>query len=407
MTLNFVEENFIIGQKNPDIKPTFTFYKKGFRIGGKATPDWREVTLSGVGALTLTNALANSLLSLKLFGGTEQNGTPTPDNPMDIVCNNGVVKVSKNLFDPNQQFAKGYIDDNGNLVDFEGLKTTVNYIPVLPNTDYTVSFTALKTVPSNFNISTWTSNGTIIDRPVRATITATGQKIYTFTTTATTAKIKVTIWSDPNVITNFQIEQGSTATPYMPYGQIYVDGTTETVEIDTTGDTATAENLFTVGDYQDVQSVIDGGVTRNVGIKVLNGTEEVTKTTSPSAPLGYYFGVVTNTPHIQSAVSGYCTNFTITINEARGLSDNTFALGSNARMWFSTSKFTEASDFQQWLADQYANGTPVIIVYPLATATIETVTGQPMNIQAGTNIVEITQASIDNLGLEVSYKATV
>lgn len=460
---------------------------------------------------------------------------PSPQYDLPIVCNNGVVKVSKNLFDTNQQFAKGYIDDNGDLVDFEGLETTVNYIPVLPNTDYTVSFTALKTAPSNFNISTWTSNGTIIDRPVRSTITSTGQKIYTFTTTATTAKIKVTIWSDPSVLTNFQIEQGSTATPYMPYGQIYVDGTTETVEItgknlfdyeyfydnyqmynasavgrcpiklkpnttytistnrnsisnpnsavmfvvsgnainwtpntanngvtsnsprtvttDSNGylcfgvyvqsanevpesefisgttwvqleqgstattyepytvlGTATAENLFKVGDYQDVQSVIDGGVTRNVGIKVLAGTEN----------WSYISG---NTPRFRTLINTindlglrltplYNTHF-LCVSDGRPFAqvpNNAIYTGGGigGEVFIHSSDFgTSVGSFKQFLADQYANGTPVIIAYPLATATTETVTGQPMNIQAGTNIVEITQASIDNLGLEVSYKATV
>lgn len=53
------------------------------------------------------------------------------------------------------------------------------------------------------------------------------------------------------------------------------------------------------------------------------------------------------------------------------------------------------------------SGTPVIIVYPLAEPKTETVAHQHLGIQAGTNIVEITQASIDNLELEVSYKGTV
>jgi ABC-type proline/glycine betaine transport system substrate-binding protein len=43
----------------------------------------------------------------------------------------------------------------------------------------------------------------------------------------------------------------------------------------------------------------------------------------------------------------------------------------------------------------------------LAESTTETVTAQPMNIQAGTNIVQITQASMDGLELEVKYKAGV
>lgn len=69
---DFVEKVMTIGGTGNEV-PTLRFYRKGFNLGsGKATPDWREVTLSGEGALTLTNALANSLLSLKLFGGTEQ-----------------------------------------------------------------------------------------------------------------------------------------------------------------------------------------------------------------------------------------------------------------------------------------------------------------------------------------------
>ena len=69
--------------------------------------------------------------------------------------------------------------------------------------------------------------------------------------------------------------------------------------------------------------------------------------------------------------------------------------------------YTSVNQFKQFLADQYNAGFPVIVVYPLATATTESVTGQTLTTQAGTNIVEITQASMDNLELEVSYKAGV
>ena len=65
---------------------------------------------------------------------------------------------------------------------------------------------------------------------------------------------------------------------------------------------------------------------------------------------------------------------------------------------------TAIAKFKSFLADQYANGTPVIVVYPLATPTTETVTAQPMNIQKGTNIIEVTEASLDDLEIEVKYK---
>ena len=58
--------------------------------------------------------------------------------------------------------------------------------------------------------------------------------------------------------------------------------------------------------------------------------------------------------------------------------------------------------FKAWLATQYANGTPVIIIYPLKADTTETVTAQPMQTTTGDNTAEITQASM--AGLEISTK---
>jgi hypothetical protein len=63
--------------------------------------------------------------------------------------------------------------------------------------------------------------------------------------------------------------------------------------------------------------------------------------------------------------------------------------------------------FKQWLADQYAAGTPVIIAYVLKNSTTEQVAGQHLNTVKGDNTVEITQASIGGLELEVQYSAAV
>ena len=62
---------------------------------------------------------------------------------------------------------------------------------------------------------------------------------------------------------NIRLELGSTATAYEPYYD---------------GGTATAEMLLKLNSYQDVQSILDGVVTRNIGIKVL-GTENWTLST--------------------------------------------------------------------------------------------------------------------------------
>lgn len=74
MTL-FFDEPTVIGGKGKWNNNPFRFYDNGepWILGsGKVTPDWRDIILSGNTALTLTNAKANSLNYLKLFGNTEQ-----------------------------------------------------------------------------------------------------------------------------------------------------------------------------------------------------------------------------------------------------------------------------------------------------------------------------------------------
>ena len=188
-------------------------------------------------------------------------------------------------------------------------------------------------------------------------------------------------------------------------GQIYTDGTVETVEIDTTGNTANAEMLLAVGSYQDVQSVLDGNVTRNIGIEVLDGTENWTYSADcfrlvisdtfafPNTCLcSHYKGVISdlivsqmNDNEIKCGYEGTGTQNTIYLKDAR---------------------FTTTNALTAFLADQYAQGTPVTILYPTSSPVTEQVISQPLSIQEGTNIITA-EGSIDNLPLEVSYKAGV
>lgn len=184
--------------------------------------------------------------------------------------------------------------------------------------------------------------------------------------------------------------------------EIYTDGTVETVEIDTTGDTATAEMLLKVGYYQDEQSIIDGVVTHRCGIKVLDGTENWVKQLNSAR-----YGVILNDSSLSENLIPISSHFV-------GLSADTAWTGmysgsckkekTTSTYYFQYDTITTIQDWKQFLADQYAAGTPVTVIYPLAEPTTESVAGQALTTQAGTNIVQITQASINNLALEVSYK---
>ena len=152
--------------------------------------------------------------------------------------------------------------------------------------------------------------------------------------------------------------------------------------------------LLKVGDYQDVQSIIDGVVTRNVGVKVLDGTETI------SAASDYYqisnAFLCDSDDRALTICSHYKYGTVVNYGEFRILTN-----GSTIR--FNIGTFTTASEVSQWLADQYAAGTPVIIIYPLATPTTESVTGQTLQVTDGDNTLEITQASLTGLELEAQY----
>lgn len=189
------------------------------------------------------------------------------------------------------------------------------------------------------------------------------------------------------------VSLGSTATDYVPYYD---------------GGTSTAEMLLKVGDYQDVQSIIDGVVTRNVGIKVFDGTENW----SVAHAATYTYTINISDAAGQSSWSnlgGLCSHLSWYVSNTTPSYTNT----NPNTLWFNSSRdlrvktnsnFATLTDWTNYLKAQYAAGTPVIVIYPLATATTESVTGQALQVQEGNNILEITQASLNNLELEVKYK---
>lgn len=242
-----------------------------------------ETTIDGTGSITLGGAKANSLNSVTLYGACSQSSAPTPANPVDITCNNGVIG--------------------------------------------------------------WDSTN--------------------------------------NVIT--------------------VTGTTETVT-DSLNNTATAEMLLAVGDFKDEHELLSGNVTHKFKVLVLNGTETWTKTTSA----GQFYNTVSD---IEQSITGtntcLCTHFVQAENntQTEGLTGLFSVRLNHNGFLFSWDSSKTVAQWQAWLAEQYSNGTPVIVIYPLETPTTETVTAQTLNTQSGNNTLTITQASLNNLALSANYEA--
>ena len=263
------------------------------------------------------------------------------------------------------------------------------------NTAYTVSCNGYVT-QNNTRIVFLYTDGTYKTNFIQSTTPT--DYVFTSDSTKTLNSIEGTYGSGASAILyikNIQVEEGSTATEYAPYYD---------------GGTATAEMLLKVGDYQDVQSILDGVVTRNVGVKVLDGTEGWTNIggnapyalSMPDMPTGTTIG--------RNNVFGFCSHFqAVSSNSSWATYQNMVsAAPTSSSLFFRYQNNTSTlNDFKQWLADQYAAGTPVIVVYPLATATTESVAGQTLQVTDGDNVLEITQASLDNLELEAQYNAAV
>ena len=508
-----------------------------------ALNNYVEAFRENTSSIVLTDAITNGLTDLQLKGGTEQNGTPTPNTQIDITSNNGVLKVSPNLFDKNASYAlyDGYINnksvgENTTLMAYSGGDKTI-IIKVAPNTTYTVTrVTNLGSVYDRIRCAAFTalpvnnSTGVILCNYMNTT-----QANATFTTLSDTQYVAINVRNSGAVgddwiqfVDAFQLEHGSTATQYRPYGQIYTEGTPETVTITgknlfneshiksvaindvsvvipvkqnktytwsynkteydfrfdsefiwgvdlngskvengvtlvyangtyTTASYVTVtvvspnvvalqtvfrnniipstkenvlassmqleegirptkyeeyyqvsfapEDLLKLGDYQDVQSVLDGVVTRNVGVKVFDGTENWTrygtgkfvtpligskKQDNQQAPISTHFiGISHNNVPVKD---GYVSVFNSSIAPTSG------TLGINYQAT------PEVEQFKQFLADQYATGTPVIVVYPLADTVEETVESRDVFITSGTNTIERNSEYVSSDGITVKYK---
>jgi len=190
------------------------------------------------------------------------------------------------------------------------------------------------------------------------------------------------------VFDNIQIEEGDTATEYTPYnplcatcnGQIenYVSATGTVSQNDTPSPDNPIEPVFykqgdmvlrKVGDYADSYDATTGKITRRVGVKVFDGTENWANQSETRYALNLAdclrdageFSVLSSHFKGVSTSTGWASVKPGQVKKGRH--DSVFA--------FNLENCLTVQDFKQYLAAQYAAGTPVTVYYPLATETTE------------------------------------
>ena len=334
-------------------------------------------------------------ISVTFTTGTQT--VPNPYSQLPIVCNNGVLKwngtavvadgtpevltVFQNLYDERTMLTTNPMAIIGGTLYWryaEESTAAAILVPCKPNTEYTLKYSGgnrcfiggfinevdlnpSERITCDFNIFTNSSAAVspkTFTTPANCNYLAIGLK-----NTAGTAVSDIAVFETPQTVNDVPM-------------------------------------LLGVGDYKDEAELVAGAVTHSVGIKVLDGTEDwfwnfplqnmfnlrsVVEPTTDRSVLCTHFRTQSTVP---SNRNGYC------VKSAEG----------NIGIGYSSLN-GDVDAFKAWLASEYAKGTPVIVLYPLAASTTEQTTAHALNSYNGTTIVDA-QTNVDPVTLEVEYAAS-
>lgn len=320
-------------------------------------------------------------------------------------------RKTANLFD-------GIIGTDNVILSENGLPMQNNayalseYIPVEPNTPYIYHFyhNIAEGSRSTYSICEYDSNKNVIQPLTIQSITENRDYNISFTTQANTAYIRINWKKAPDE--DLMLSTGSTPLPYEPYGwlhsirklttatdtlttlpaDVYADGTTATVDLkgnmSQSGTPTPTSPIYPSecgdlvnGDY--VLPIKSGSTTMPVYLGQVQSTRKIKKlvlTGEESNIYNYqynYGSTVTNGFRITAMLNdtynraqGICTHYPVkqiasTVTLWLGVNDKTLYFVGIADVL----GITSVSDFRTWLAQQYANGTPVTVWYVMATET--------------------------------------
>lgn len=162
--------------------------------------------------LTADDTYSAPPVALTVDGKSTQDGTPTPESPVEIVSLEqvGLTFAGKNLFDPSDAVGGTYINSAGQRANGSS-NTSTGFIPIVGGDTYTVSYSANN---SAGNYLAWYTDA---DQ-----LTVTGSRADLRSATSKTVMAPndanyVRFSFNSSLLAKTQFEAGSTATEYQPY----------------------------------------------------------------------------------------------------------------------------------------------------------------------------------------------
>ncbi|MGN0787572.1 MAG: hypothetical protein ACI4L6_00680 [Candidatus Onthoplasma sp.] len=317
----------------------------------------------------------------KIYGNSVQSETPSPTNPVEI---QSVGEKTKNLFNWSA------IKNTNIIVSENGQKITMPILTQSNSNGYTgtqskfselfpdlqVGDTATLSFNSNAEIKKIYLNTPKLTWAAGETLTITEDIIDS--NVVFYGNYYAHGQTEQVVISDFQMELGSTATDYEPYGyKVPVtlnDGTTQNIYI--------KEPLRKVGAYADYIDFNTNTVVRNVGYKVLNGSESWT-TMSYTYEYSISKSSFSNIDAPSSTKNLLCDSFVVTTSTAKTIGQ--FRAGSSYLNFNYDNGEAGIDNFKTWLS-----GNNITVYYKLLTPTVE---------QIETPILQSNSSEIDDWGL--------
>lgn len=311
----------------------------------------KGVPYTGALPAVLTGTKAGYLHKYKIYGNTEQTGTPTPENPIEP-CECG--EKTANLFDVSRMTLGKWYEYTGVLND--QVYGAISEMKKINERQMTIKWHGSK--PFSFSYVWFNVNKDYISRSHHAsplndeyTNTAPSSAVYFILQVANGTNVSNPITYEQIVSYRVMLNTGSTALPYEPFGY-KLPLTSGSTPVD-----------IYLGESQ---------TTRRIKKLVLTGQEDwfIVDDWEKTNTIAYYAFLIDGYNQDKNAICLLSSHYEgVSSNYIRDNDVECAALAGEARITIRASKQYAGSknDFKAYLQQQYVNGTPVIVWCVIAT----------------------------------------
>ena len=326
-----------------------------------------------------------SIPTWNVKGNEEHTGTPTPSNPVEV---NGVGVRTSNLFDYNVTWWRNNINDSTNHTDTSTTRIKSDIQDISDSNSYIslkifAPITNMRIIGIGFfgdDVTTKLPDSTTITITNTTIIQQipTGAKHYFILLGADTGGITSdtkTALASAQICAIYGDVLPNTFIPYGYKLPISSSGVTTNIYL--------SEPLRKIGDYADTIAA-DGTVTRRIKKLVLTGEENY-----GSSGGNTWLMLGTLVKDFRGTADGaICSHLPLVLRS--NFTTNTCAWGGGQIGDFLINIDNKnETDLKSYIAQQYANGTPVTIWYVLSTSTTETTTTSAIPTTSGINTIDV------------------